>query len=148
MNAVWILVCDASKARFFETSAADPGWRLVSTLLREESRSKAPDHHHERAPQASPVDVEKERFAHALGRILDKTMRVGRFRCWVLVAPPRFAGLVRKELTVALKNRLLSTVHKDLGHLDTLELRRELHHTTRIPVDQKDVVRETHKRAH
>ena len=148
MSPVWILVCDAAKARFFETSMADPRWRLVSAVFREEVRSKMPDHHHELAPEASPVDVEKAHFAHALGQILDKTMRAGRFRCWVLVAPPRFVGLVRAELTVALKNRLLATVQKDLGHLETYELAVRLRPLTRIPCNPKDDVRHAGTRPH
>lgn len=148
MSPVWILVCDAAKARFFETSTADPRWRLVSAVFREEVRSTIPDHHHELAPEASPVDVEKARFAHALGQILDKTVRAGRFRCWVLVAPPRFVGLVRGQLTVALKNRLLATVQKDLGHLETHELAQRLRPLTRIPCNPKDHVREASKHSH
>jgi protein required for attachment to host cells len=164
MNTVWILVCDAAKARFFETSGADPAWRLVKEVFHEQSRSKAAElvgdrsgrrssegasvHHNALAPSSSPKDVEKGHFAHSLGEMLDEAMRSARFRRWVLVAPPHFLGLMGKELTPELKKQLLATVDNDLSHLDARELAETLGHAVRIPVDQQNGVREADKHSH
>jgi protein required for attachment to host cells len=137
---VWILVCDAARARFFEVRDDDPAWHLVSSVSHEESRSKVADlvsdhsgtrsseggsvHHNALAPASSPKDVEKQHFAHALGKTLDVAMRSARFRGWVLVAAPHFAGLIKKELTPELEKHLMTTVHKDMSHVGVPELAR------------------------
>jgi protein required for attachment to host cells len=152
MNNVWILVCDSARARFFEIPGVGAAWRLVSEVTHEESRSKADAlvgdrsgsrssqgasaHHNALAPASSPKEVEKARFAHALGGTLDQAMRSARFHRWVLVAPPHFVGLVNGELTTELKKHLMATVEKDLSGLAVHELADRLKEAVRIPVDQ------------
>jgi protein required for attachment to host cells len=154
---VWVVVCDAARARFFEVREGDPAWQLVSEVTHEGSRSKAVDlvtdhlgrrsseggsvHHNALAPASSPKDVEKEHFAHTLGKTLDVAMRSARFRRWVLVAAPHFAGLVKKELTPELEKHLLATVHKDMSHVSVPELARALLDTVRIPEDPQIAAR-------
>jgi protein required for attachment to host cells len=115
MNNVWIMVCDAAKARFFETREGDPTWHAVELLVHRESRDKASElvggpsgtrsslggsvRHNALAPGSLPKDVEKDRFAHTPATTLDVALRSGRFRKLLLVAPPHFLGLLRKELT-------------------------------------------------
>jgi len=164
MNTVWIVVCDSARARFFEVRGDDPSWYLVSAVSHEESRSKTSDlvsdhsgsrssegrsvHHNALAPSSSPKALEKARFAHSLSKTLDEAMRSARFRRWVLVAQPHFVGLMKKELTPELEKHLLATVDKDMNHVDARDLAEMLRDTIRIPVDQRDDVREPHKRAH
>jgi len=164
MNTVWILVCDAATARFFETRGTAQSWHLLQELFHDESRSKAgalegdrsgsrssegaSAHHNALAPHSSPRDVEKERFAHSIGKTLDQAMRSGRFHRWVLVAPPHFVGLMEKELTPELKKHLMATVGKEMGHAGTHELEQKLGDTVRIPLDQQESVREPAKHAH
>ncbi len=164
MYNVWSLVCDSAKARFFEIRPGDPSWHLVSEVAHDESREKsdalssdrsgsrssegASVHHNALAPRSSPKDVEKEHFAHALGTTLDQAMRSGRFRGWVLVAPPHFAGLIHKELTPELKKHLLSTVEKDMSDLPARDLAEALREAVRVPLDQQETVGPTVKHAH
>jgi protein required for attachment to host cells len=103
-------------------------------------------HHNALAPASSPKEVEKQHFAHSLGKVLDEAMRSARFRLWVLVAPPHFVGLMKKELTPELEKHLLSTVNDDMSHLDVTELEKKLRDAVRIPVDQQDTIRESIKR--
>ena len=153
MNTVWVLVCDSAKARFFEIRG-DRAWHLVSEVFHGESRSKASElvgdqsgnrssegrsvHHNALAPASSPKEVEKEHFAHSLGATLDEAMRSARFRRWVLVAPPHFIGLLKKELTPELTKHLLSTVDKDMNHLSAHDLAERLREAVHIPLDQQD----------
>jgi protein required for attachment to host cells len=153
MNNVWILVCDAAKARFFETRDGDPTWHVVDLVLHDESRAKASElvgspagtrssqggsvHHNALAPGVLPKDVEKDRFAHRLATALDGAMRSARFWRWVLVAPPHFLGLIRKELTSELEKHLLATVDKDLNDLDVHALSARLRDTVRIPLNER-----------
>ncbi len=149
MNNVWILVCDAAKARFFETRGGGPTWQVVEVLLHEESRDKASElvggpsgtrsslggsvHHNALAPGSLPKEVEKNRFAHTLATALDVALRSARFQKLVLVAPPHFLGLLRKELTSELAKCVMATVDKDLNDLDVHALSARLRDTVRLP---------------
>jgi protein required for attachment to host cells len=90
-------------------------------------------HHDALAPHSSPKDIEKAHFAHTLTKTLDQAMRATYFRCWVLVAPPHFLGLIRKELTGELEKHLVATVDKDLNDLDAHALAQRLGDAVRDP---------------
>jgi protein required for attachment to host cells len=148
VKSIWVLVCDAAKARVFEIRDGDPTWHAVDLVLHEASRSKASElvggpsgtrssegrsvHHNALAPASSPKDVEKDRFAHTLATMLDRAMRSARFRKWVLVAPPHFLGLMRKELTSELEKHLMTTVDKDFNDLDVHVLSERLGDAVRV----------------
>jgi protein required for attachment to host cells len=156
MNNVWILVCDSAKARLFETRDGAPAWELLETMTHEESRSKASAlvtdqagsrssegatvHHNALAPGSEPKEVQKEHFAHSLGKTLDQARRSGRFGKWVLVAPPHFVGMLKKELSSELEKHLMATVDKDLTSLDVHALTDRLKDAVRIPVNEREVV--------
>jgi protein required for attachment to host cells len=164
VNNVWVVVCDAAKARFFDVADGEPAWRLTREMKHEASRSKAKDlvsdhsgrrssegasvHHNALAPGASPKEIEKEHFGHTLVGVLDHGQRSAQFGHWVLVAPPHFAGLIAKELTPQLKKHLLATVDKDLCHLDSKELAVKLRDSVRLAVDERKPVREMRKHEH
>ena len=164
MNRVWVLVCDAAKARFFEVREGEASWRLVSQAFHAGSRSKASAlvgdrsgsrsseggsvHHNALAPASSPKDVQKEHFAHELGRTLDQALRSSELHHWVLVAPPHFVGLIESELSPALKKSLLTTVGKDLNHLDQRALEETLRDSVRVSLDQRDGPRRSERHAH
>ena len=164
MNNVWILVCDAAKARLFETRNGEPSWHVVELVMHEESRSKASElvsgpagsrsseggsvHHNALAPGSSPKDVEKDRFAHSLATTLDRALRAARFRKWVLVAPPHFLGMMKKELTAQLEKHLMATVDKDLNDLDVHALAERLRDVVHFPVDERADIRQDTKHGH
>jgi protein required for attachment to host cells len=164
MNTIWILVCDAAKARLFETRQGDPSWRAVELVVHEASRSKASElvsdkagsrsseggsvHHNALAPGSSPKDVEKDHFAHALATTLDRALRAARFQNWVLVAPPHFLGLIKKELGSELAKRLMATIDKDLTGLDIHALVERLDAAVRLPVSNLAAIREDTKHVH
>jgi protein required for attachment to host cells len=150
VNNVWVLVCDAAKARVFEIRHGDPAWHAVELVLHEESRSKASElvgspsgnrasegrsvHHNALASASSPKEVEKDSFAHTLATTLDRAMRSARFQRWVLVAPPHFLGRMRQELTSELEKHLLTTVAKDFNDLSVPQLSERLSDAVRVPL--------------
>lgn len=164
MNNVWILVCDAAKARVFEVRHGDPTWHAVDLVLHEESRSNASElvggrsgsrspegrsvHHNALAPASSPKDVEKDGFAHTLATTLDHALRSARFGKWVLVAPPHFLGLMRKALTSELEKHLMTAVDKDFNDLDVHELSERLRDAVRVPPSDQESIREDRKHPH
>jgi protein required for attachment to host cells len=161
---VWVLVCDAAKARVFEIRDGDPTWHAVELVLHEGSRSKASElvgspsgrrspqgrsvHHNALAPASSPKEVQKDGFAHTLATTLDQAMRSARFRRWVLVAPPHFLGLIKKELTSELEKHLLATVDKDFNDLAVHELSERLRDAVRVPLGDQESTRPDWKRSH
>jgi protein required for attachment to host cells len=164
MKSVWILVCDAARARLFETQDGAPPWTLLETMVHDESRSKASAlasdrsgsrssegasvHHDALAPASDPKENEKGHFAHSLVTTLDQAGRSGRFAKWVLVAPPHFVGLIKKELTPELEKHLLVTVDKDFTGVEAHALAERLKDVARIPVNERDAVREPTKHPH
>jgi len=164
VNNVWVLVCDAAKARVFEIRDGDPTWHAVQLVLHEGSRSKASElvggpsgtrssegrsvHHNALAPASSPKEVEKDAFARTLVTTLDQAMRSAHFRKWVLVAPPHFLGLMREEITSELEKHLLTTVDKDFNDLAVHELSERLRDAVRVPVSDQESIREDRKRPH
>jgi protein required for attachment to host cells len=163
MNTVWILVCDAARARVFEIHDHDSVWHDAGTFNHAASREKAVTltgdrmgsrsplgggSHHNALAATSPKETEKNHFAHELATMLDEALRAKRFDRWVLVAPPHFLGGIKKELTRELHNHLLATVDHDLVHLDVHALGERLKDVVRIPPDQRAVVREPNKHAH
>jgi protein required for attachment to host cells len=164
MNTVWVLVCDAAKARFFELRGDSPTWHLVSEASHDGSRSKTADlvsdkagrsssegngvHHNALAPASTPKEVQKEHFAHSLRNTLDQAMRSARFHHWVLVAPPHFLGMLEKELTVELRKHLMKTVDKEMTHLAPRELAEKLRDAVAIPLCEQEVVRPSTRHPH
>ncbi len=164
MNVVWVLVCDAARARLFEVKERDNKWHLTLSLTHEESRKKATElvsdhagrssppggsvHHNALAPASTPKEVEQGHFVHSLIGVMDQAMRSNRFSRWVLVAPPHFLGMLKQSLTPELTKHLMATVDKDLSHVESHELADTLRAVVHIPADQRDVVRQQSKHVH
>jgi protein required for attachment to host cells len=164
MNTLWVLVCDAARARLFDVREDELPWRLIEKFEHEQSRLRSSElvgdqsgrsspqgasvHHNALAPASSPKEVEEKHFAHSLVTMLDQAMRARRFRRWVLVAPPRFLGMLRQELTPELAKHLMQTVDKDLSRLESHELVAHLRDAVRVPVDQRDVLRGPSRHPH
>ena len=163
MGHMWIMVCDAAKARLFELREGDPSFYVVEIVMHEESRSRASNlvgdrsgsrssegasvHHNALAPGSSPKENEKEHFAHSLVTRLDRALRAARFEKWILVAPPHFLGLVKKELTSELQKHLVATIDKDLNGLDAHGLAERLHDITQMQTSESLGVRRDERTA-
>ena len=101
----WIVVGDASRARIFEEGIAGP-WHL-----REEF-----DHPEGMAPRTDPADVSAERFARTLAERIDSACHQKAFDKLVLVAPPRFLGVLEGALGKETARHVTRKVDKDLTH--------------------------------
>jgi protein required for attachment to host cells len=164
MNNVWVLVCDAARGRLFAVGEGDASWQQIEAFTHDASRSKASElvsdhsgrssseggsvHHNALAPASSPKEVEQGHFAHALASAMNQAAQAKRFKKWVLVAPPQFLGMLKKDLTADAASSLLATVDKDLSRLELRDIAEQLRDAVRIPPDQRDVVREPRKHAH
>ena len=76
--------------------------------------------------EASPAEIEAEKFSKEIGRYLDKARIDHRFDRLVLLAPPRFLGMLRKELGKELVKLVDEEIDRDLSWFRTDEIERYL----------------------
>ena len=76
--------------------------------------------------EVGPKDQEAVRFAEQLAARLNDARAAGEFDQVILVAGPRFLGLLRERLGPQVENVVASTVDKDLAKLSLPEVRRRL----------------------
>jgi protein required for attachment to host cells len=144
----WILVCDASDARFFMTfdggrtlhlvdSRVNPGGRLKESDLRSDKpgriRSRgAVTHVTDMGPHTLATEVEARHFAHLLAEMLRVAHDRHRFDSLIIAAPPHFLGLLRGELDPIVASFVTSSIDKDLTHLNKWQLSEHLHHAEAV----------------
>ena len=141
---LWILVCDAGRARLFQMEQADR-LQLLEELEHPASRARIrdlmadangrkpngqPGHRNNHRPGAAPdtdaKEVEAMKFAQELAERLDKGRVEHRFDRLVLVAPPHFLGLLKATLDNQVQKLLAHTVDKDLTSIQARELPQRL----------------------
>ncbi len=134
----WYVVADSARARIFSSSGPQGQLEDVDIWLHPESRLKdqqiaadAPgrsfDSHgegrHAMAPRIDPSKQEALRFATEIGKRLDKARKNGRFDQLVLVAAPRFLGLMRGGLNRPTLDCVAHEVAKNLVTLGPQAIR-------------------------
>lgn len=114
MSNVWILVCDAARARLFETSGRRGAWTELACYANPELRMPpaalgtgrtVPRVHdstgaarHAIEPRVSRKDRSASVFAHHIATELLRANAHKRYDRLLLVAPPRFLGMLRDEI--------------------------------------------------
>jgi protein required for attachment to host cells len=135
---VWILVCDASRARVFAVNGSEGPWTLAHSIEHPESRlhdTELVDGERGRTqtsfgsgarsamePTTAPKEVQRESYATQLVRMLDHEYDVNSYGSLVLVAPPHFLGLLRKGISSKVAKRLAGSLDKDYSQLPLHEL--------------------------
>ena len=141
MSNTWILVADAARARLFEMPrrGADP----VELACYASPDSHSPDSQHERGrlprvhesngpnrhaiePKTSLREKHAQRFANTLGAIVQKGRLEGRYDKLILVAPPRFLGVLHDSLDEQTAACVVGEVCNELLALSPAELRNHL----------------------
>lgn len=113
MSKYWIVVADAAKARLFARNKKFSPLEEIETLVHPESRLRRQDLVTDRPGQVQesrtpgesaaeghtdPKDVEAQVFARELAHHLNESRQAGHFEHLVLLAEPRFLGILRKHL--------------------------------------------------
>ena len=117
MHQTWILVGDGSHARLFQSDDPALPWQLVRTLDREHSREKTADSHEDRGEHG---------FARKLVGELETGRQQGTFERLVLVAPPKFLGQLRGELSAPLAACVVKSVDADYTHMTDVDVRKHV----------------------
>ena len=141
MKATWIVVSESARARIFTVSGIGGKLQEVADLSHPESRlhnreliSDAPgrtfDSHgegrHAMEQASDPQEREAQAFATEIVRHIDRGQREGNFDSLVLVAPPKFLGWLRQELSKSARNALIGELDKNLVEADAKTIERHV----------------------
>lgn len=128
-NVTWILVADSARARLFESPGGDD-WRLIGEYEHVQSRENNKDLMPNRGPRIQnngegadyrnalePTtlwDVEAKRFANELNDILKRGVAQHQFEDLIVVAPPKFLGVLRRQFDKPVMSRVRQEIQKEM----------------------------------
>ena len=149
MANTWIIAADSSRARFLQVAGRErlvevedmlnPGGRMDDSELTTDAQPRLSGHGGMGKPGGrttsgpgsdregtSAQEHETELFAKRIGDYLDKARTQNRYDELVVVAPPKFLGLLRKKLGKEVEKLVSDEVPKDLSWFNTRDLERYL----------------------
>jgi protein required for attachment to host cells len=131
MANTWIVAADASRARVLQVAGPqrlveidnllNPDGRLEDREINTDARGRFSGGH-TGEDDVGAAEHRTELFAKRLGDYLDKARTQQRYDELVLVAPPKFLGMIRKELGKEVEKLVADQVPKDLSWFNTREL--------------------------
>ena len=141
MKPTWIVVAESARARVFSMSRVGGELQEVADLSHPESRlhtrdlssdlpGRAFDSHgegrHGMEQATDPKELEAQAFAVEIARHVDRSHHEGSFHSLILVAPPKFLGRLRTELSKATRDCLIGELDKNLVEADIKTLERQV----------------------
>lgn len=140
MTNFWILIANSSEAKIYAASKLHSDWQLVKEFKHEEGREKDGELVSDKAgnfPNISrgsssfsePTDpkvFEEERFAHHLAEELNSGRTHNQYQKLVLVAGPRFHGMLNKHCNPHVLGLVAKNIEKDYVQLSEHELLKHL----------------------
>ncbi len=137
MGKTWILVAHRSGARLFENRGPGKGLELLYNLEHPAGKLKNQeidsDKHgrsfdrrgvgrHAYTTEQEPTTHVAAQFAKQLAAVLEEGRVQQRYARLVLVAEPRFLGILRAELSAPTAALVSATLDKDLGSIEARDL--------------------------
>jgi protein required for attachment to host cells len=137
MQRTWVVICDASRCRIFEVGPRRDQWRMLQSIEHPQGRAKGQElltdkpgrNQQSRSamrpalePTTQPHEVEVERFALQIAKLLEARLAENAYERLVLVAPPHFLGTLRSTLSANLAKHLALSLDKDYTSLEPAEL--------------------------
>lgn len=141
MDRTWIMVAHRSGARLFENRGPTKGLDLLDALehpagklKNREIESDKPGRSFDRrgsgrhayAKEHEATEHVAEQFARQLSDILEQGRNHQKYQRLVLVAEPRFLGMLRGALSPQTGSLVTATLDKDLGGIESRDLPRHL----------------------
>lgn len=133
MNTTWIVVAESARARVFSRAGIKGRLQEIADLSHPESRlhdreltsdmpGRSFDSHgqgrHSMEQPTDPQDREAQAFAEEIARQVDHGRRERSFDALVLVAPPKFLGLLRAELNKLTRDLIVAEINRNLVEAD------------------------------
>jgi len=141
MKSTWIVVAESARARVFTMSGiggklqevvdlSHPESRLHSRELSSDSPGRSFDSQgagrHGMEQATDPQEREAQVFAADIARRIERGRHEGSFDSLVLVAPPKFLGRLRAELSKSARAALVGEIDKNLVEADAKTLERQV----------------------
>jgi protein required for attachment to host cells len=138
MKTTWIVAADASRARILQVTGRDRLSEiddLVNPKGRLDDRELTTDAHPRfrgtQGPardreQTGAAEHEAELFSKRIGSYLDKARVEHRYERLLVLAPPRFLGLMRKNMGKEVEKLVVEEIDKNLSWFDARDIDRFL----------------------
>ncbi len=140
MPKVWVVVADEAKARILSTSKSTEPLVEINSLLSPEAHDREQDLVSDKPGRggngsgegrhAMDEKTHKEqyalRFAKQLSDLLEKNQQSKSYMKLIIVAAPRFLGLLRKELSKGVNELVSLEINKDLTMMESQDIRKHL----------------------
>ena len=126
----YILVADAARARLVRADDTFEDAEEVEDFVHPTARAKArdlvtsqnttstamPQGPRSATEEPDPQELESRKFAQQLAARLNHARATNEFERLILVAPPKFLGMLREELDAPTTKTIVASVHKDYTH--------------------------------
>ena len=138
MQTTWILAADNSRARIFEEIDAQHHLQEIQDFAHPAGHFAEHDFDadakgryfgkgersqgHTAEPNVDPITHENERFCRELSQFLEQARNEHRYDRLYVVAPPKFLGLLRKNLSKEAEKLVVEEIVKDLSKLEQREI--------------------------
>ena len=141
MSKIWVVVADEAKARILSTSKSTEPLVEIQSFSSPEAYDREQDLVSDKPGKGSNGSGEgkhamdekhthKEqyalRFAKELGNLLEKNQQSKTYVKLIIVAAPRFLGLLRKELSKGVNELVSLEIDKDLTMMEPQAIREHL----------------------
>ena len=130
MSSTWIVVADASRARFFSAEKSAGPLFEMETLSNPEARLHEGDLVTDNSGQKNGGFVAKtettNRFANTICSHLESGRHSGAFHKLYILGSPHFLGMMRKHQSSSLRNLIREEIPKDLTTQSPERIRAQL----------------------
>jgi len=132
MSTHWVVIADRSRARIFEATGGFDALHEVEDLLNPQGRlddcelghdakgryyGRGERHQGDTAePKVSPREHQEEKFSRDVMDVLTRGCDTKRFDRLVMVAPPEFLGLLRKQMPLRVVQHVAGELHSDISN--------------------------------
>ncbi|MGZ8290130.1 MAG: host attachment protein [Telluria sp.] len=137
MQTTWVIAADSSRARIFEMEKDNQHLREIEDMVNPEGRQDGREiqtdaagrfslgrgtQGHTSQPQSTPQQHDVELFSKQLGRYIDKACDEHRFDSLCVIAPPKFLGLIRENLSDQSRKAVQEEIPKDIAWFEEREI--------------------------
>ena len=135
---IWVLAADSARARVFQSERKDNDFVEVISIVNPVARMKEGEivsdkqgsqkdsfgsGHHSGSPKHSAKVVAENTFAKDIACSLDKALQRQDFQRLYIIAPPKFLGKLRPNLSEGIKNRVQGEYNHDVSALKPEKVR-------------------------
>jgi protein required for attachment to host cells len=129
MTRQWVVIADKSRARIFEIDdLLNPEGRQSDAELRHDAKGRfygkgERDQAHTAEPKLTREVHSADRFSREIMAYIENANREQRFVSLVMIAPPEFLGLLRRQLGKGVEHKLYRQLATDITGFQEPQIR-------------------------